>query len=130
MMGVLMYLYRIEGFLHWGYNFYNAKFSLRPIDPFRITHADYGFPSGDAFLVYPGADGTPLSSIRAEVQSDALLDLRALQRLEQLAGRSFAEALIYENAPMQPITFSDYPRSAEYLLALRERVAGEIEKRV
>lgn len=130
MMGVLMYLYRIEGFLHWGYNFYNAKFSLRPIDPFRVTHADYGFPSGDAFLVYPGADGTPLSSLRAEVQSDALLDLRALQCLEQLAGRAFTEALIYENAPMHPITFSDYPRGAAYLLTLRERVAGEIEKRI
>lgn len=129
-MGVLMYLYGIEGFLHWGYNFYNAKFSLHPIDPFRVTHADYGFPSGDPFLVYPGADGTPLSSIRAEVQSDALLDLRALQQLERLAGRAFTEALIYENAPMRPITFSDYPRSASYLLALRERVAEELEKRV
>ncbi len=129
-MGVLMYLYRIEGFLHWGYNFYNAKFSLRPIDPFRVTHADYGFPSGDAFLVYPGADGTPLSSVRAEVQSDALLDLRALQALERLAGRAFTEALVYENAPMRPITFFEYPRDAAYLLALRERVADELEKRM
>lgn len=129
-MGVLMYLYRIEGFLHWGYNFYNAKFSLHPIDPFRVTHAEYGFPSGDAFLVYPGEDGTPLSSLRAEVQDEALLDLRALQLLERLAGRADTEALIYENAPMRPMTFSDYPREADYLLALRERVAQEIERRL
>lgn len=128
-MGVLLYLYRIEGFLHWGYNFYNARFSLRPIDPFRVTHGDYGYPSGDPFLVYPGADGAPLSSIRAEVQSEALLDLRALQYLERLAGRAFTEALVYEGAPMRPITFADYPRGAEYLLALRERVAREIERR-
>lgn len=128
-MGVLMYLYGIEGFLHWGYNFYNARFSLRPVDPFRVTHGDYGYPSGDPFLVYPGADGAPLSSIRAEVQDEALLDLRALQYLERLAGRDFTEALVYEGAPMRPMTFTDYPRGAEYLLALRERVAREIEKR-
>lgn len=62
-MGVLMYLYRIEGFLHWGYNFYNSMFSIEHIDPFFDTHAGFAFPSGDPFLVYPGADGEPWSSI-------------------------------------------------------------------
>ena len=33
--------------------------------------------------------------MRAEVQDDALLDLRALRLLEQLAGRAFVEELIY-----------------------------------
>jgi len=129
-MGVLMYLYGIKGFLHWGYNFYNSKFSLHPVDPYRVTHADYAFPSGDPFLVYPGPDGAPLSSVRAEVQDDALLDLRALQLLEQLAGRAFVEELIYADAEMRPMTFRDYPRGAGYLLALRERVAAEIESRL
>ena len=115
-MGVLMYLYGIKGFLHWGYNFYNSKFSLHPVDPYRVTHADYAFPSGDPFLVYPGPD--------------ALLDLRALQLLEQLAGRAFVEELIYADAEMRPMTFRDYPRGAGYLLALRERVAAEIESRL
>ena len=126
-MGVLMYLYGIKGFLHWGYNFYNSKFSLHPVDPYRVTHADYAFPSGDPFLVYPGPDGAPLSSVRAEVQDDALLDLRLL---EQLAGRAFVEELIYADAEMRPMTFRDYPRGAGYLLALRERVAAEIESRL
>ena len=129
-MGVLMYLYGIKGFLHWGYNFYNSKFSLHPVDPYRVTHADYAFPSGDPFLVYPGPDGAPLSSVRAEVQDDALLDLRALRLLEQLAGRAFVEELIYADAEMRPMTFRDYPRGAGYLLALRERVAAEIESRL
>ena len=129
-MGVLMYLYGIKGFLHWGYNFYNSKFSLHPVDPYRVTHADYAFPSGDPFLVYPGPDGAPLSSVRAEVQDDALLDLRALRLLEQIAGRAFVEELIYADAEMRPMTFRDYPRGAGYLLALRERVAAEIESRL
>ncbi len=128
-MGVLLYLYNLEGFLHWGYNFYHAKFSLCPLDPYRVTHGDYGFPSGDPFLVYPGPDGAPLSSIRAEVQDDALLDLRALRLLERLAGRSFVEALVYEDTSMRPMTFHNYPANADYLLALREKVAAEIEKR-
>lgn len=128
-MGVLMYLYGVKGFLHWGFNFYHAKFSLHAIDPFRTTDGAMGFPAGDPFLVYPGADGRPLSSIRAEVQDDALLDLRALQLLEQLAGRAFTERLILDTAGMDTMTFTDHPQDPAYLLALRERVAEEIEKR-
>lgn len=129
-MGVLMYLYDVKGFLQWGFNFYNAKFSIHTIDPFRCTDGDAGYPAGDPFLVYPGAGGRPLSSIRAEVQDDALLDLRALRLLEALAGRDFVKALILEIAGMDAMTFKDYPRDAEFLLTLRERVTAEIEKRV
>ena len=128
-MGVLMYLYDIKGFLQWGYNFYYSQYSIYPIDPFQVTHAGYAFPSGDAYLVYPGRDGAPMSSLRAEVQDEGLWDLRALQKLEALTDRSFVEALIYENAPMERITFKDYPRDAAYLLKLRERVAQELELR-
>lgn len=127
-MGVLMYLYRVKGFLQWGYNFYNSQLSRRPINPYYVSHADYAFPSGDGYLVYPGEDGTALSSVRAEVQDDALLDLRALNLLESLAGRETVEKVIYENTEIYPMTFTEYPRGEEYLLTLRERVAEEIEK--
>jgi hypothetical protein len=127
-MGVLMYLNRIEGFLHWGYNFYNTQFSLGPIDPFKETHAGYAFPSGDPYLVYPGEDGAPLSSIRGEVQREGLDDMRALQLLEQLAGREFVESLIREGRT-EPFSFKRYPKDAEYLLSLKEKVCVEIEKR-
>lgn len=126
-MGVLMYLYNIKGFLHWGYNFYNARNSVRPIDPYRTTHGGYAFPSGDPYLVYPGPNGQPYSSIRAEVQDEALFDLRALKLLESLAGRDFTESLIYEDAAMKPMTFRDYPRDADYLLNLREKAADAID---
>ncbi len=129
MMGVLLYLYRIEGFLHWGYNFYNAQYSLQPIDPYRVTHARYAFPSGDPYLVYPGPDGEPLSSIRAEVQADALFDLRALEQLESLAGRAFVEEMICGLCGMRRLTFDDYPKDPAFLLNLRERVAAEIDAR-
>ena len=44
---VLMFLYNVEGFLQWGFNFYNAKYSIYPIDPFRCTDGDYGWPAGE-----------------------------------------------------------------------------------
>lgn len=122
-MGVLLYLTRVEGFLHWGYNFYNSQYSTRPIDPYRITHADYGFPSGDAFLVYPGPGGEALLSIRGEVQTEGLTDLRALETLESLSGRQVAEAVIGEK-----MDFEHYPRDSAFLLSLRERIWEALEK--
>lgn len=124
-MGVLMYLYHIKGFLHWGYNFYNTAYSFEHIDPYKVTHAGYAFPSGDPYLVYPGAGGEPVSSIRNQVQMEALYDLRALEWLERLAGRDAVEALIMESLDAKP-TFQSYPSSGEYLINLRERVNQEI----
>lgn len=126
-MGVLMYLYNIKGFLHWGFNFYYTQYSRSLVDPYRVTHADYAFPSGDSWLVYPGPGGVPLSSLRAQAQDEALLDLRALHLLERLAGRPAVEALIHETAGMNTITFETYPKEASFLLELREKVAGRID---
>lgn len=128
-LGVQLYLYNIKGFLHWGYNFYNSQYSISPIDPFRVTDAGGGFPSGDPFLVYPAEDGTAYESIRLMVLSEALYDLSALQLLEELTDRSFVEAVIYEGVDSL-ITFKEYPHEASYLLNLRERVNNEISKRI
>lgn len=125
-MGVLMYLYQIKGFLHWGYNFYFTQYSRKPANPYRMTHSDYAFPSGDAYLVYPGEDGEPLTSIRAEVQNEALADIRILNTLEKWKGRGEAEKIIY-GEETEPFTFKKYPHSAEYLLSLREKLFDAIE---
>lgn len=121
-MGVLIYLYRIKGFLHWGFNFYNSQYSTRAINPYVETDCGKAFPSGDPYLVYPGPDGTPLSSIRAEVQDDMFLDLRALQALESRIGRDEVEKIIYEGCDIVPFTFENYPRCPEYLEGLRKKV--------
>ncbi len=62
-----LFKYDIEGFLHWGYNFYYAQYSVAPINPYLTTDSCCAFPSGDAFSVYPGADGKPTLSIRLRV---------------------------------------------------------------
>ena len=117
-----MYLHGIKGFLHWGFNFYNSQYSISHIDPFFNTHASYAFPSGDAFLVYPGPDEKPMSSIRAQVQREALDDLNALTTLESVVGRERVVALIMENVE-EPFDFEHYPHLADYILQLRERMA-------
>lgn len=128
-MGVLMYLYNIKGFLHWGYNFYNSAYSARHINPYQETHAGYAFPSGDPYLVYPGEDGQPVSSIRNQVQMEAFYDMRALNLLESLTDRKTVEALIMEGQD-EKMTFTSYPVSSTYLLRLRKKINREIVKKM
>lgn len=127
-LGVQLYKYNIPGFLHWGYNFYNSHLSKRAINPFLVTDADMTFPSGDAFLVYPGEEGA-LESIRLKVLAEAFQDIRALELLESLTSREEVLALIEENTD-EPITFSVYPRTETYLLKLREKVNAKIAELV
>lgn len=123
-LGIQLYKFNIYGFLQWGYNFWYSQYSRYPIDPFRVTDAGYAFPSGDAFVVYPGEDG-PIESLRLEVFFDALQDLRALKLLEELIGRE-AVIDILEEGLDNPITFSCYPTSDEWILNKREQINKKI----
>lgn len=127
-IGAQLYKYNIEGFLHWGYNFYNSQYSMEPINPYEITDAKQAFPSGDAFLVYPGENGKPVESIRMMVFYHALNDMRAMELLESLVDRKFVVNLL-ESEINNPITFSEYPTCDMYLLQLRNRINREIGKR-
>lgn len=119
-IGIQLYKFQIKGFLHWGYNFWYSQNSLKEIDPYKVTDAELSFPSGDAFLVYPGEDG-PVESIRLEVFYEALQDLRALNLLESLIGREQVIELLEEGLP-HPITFAKYPHDLEWLLAIRQKI--------
>ena len=123
-LGVLMYKYNIKGFLHWGFNFYNACHSLYTIDPYLTTSADGTYPSGDPFVVYP-CDGGVYTSLRAEVMYDALQDMRICQALEAVVGRERVVALIDETAGFD-LRFDHYPQTDAYLLTLRERLLKEM----
>lgn len=127
-LGVQLYLYRMKGFLHWGYNFYNSQHSVSAVNPYLVTDAGGGFPSGDPFVVYPAKDGTPYESLRFMVFTEAMYDLRAFERLEELAGREYVERLIHEGLEYR-ITFKKYPKDAEYLLRLREKVNCAIDEK-
>ncbi len=128
MLGVQLYKYNLKGFLQWGYNFYNTPLSAHAINPYACTDAEGAFPAGDAFIVYPGADGQPEESIRSLVMHMAMQDLRALQWLEALTSREHVLELL-EEAAGEPLTLTEYPRSNAFFLALRERVNSEIIQR-
>lgn len=120
-MGVLMYKYNITGFLHWGFNFWYTQYSIdQNIDPFKVTDAGRAFGGGDSFLVYPGLD-EPIDSLKYEVHYEALQDLRALRLLETKIGRQ-ATLEVLENELNAPLTMTEYPRSAQWLLDLRSKI--------
>ncbi len=124
-MGLMLYLYDLTGFLQWGYNFWFTQHSLKQdINPFFITDAGGCFAGGDPFAVYPGKDG-PIDSIHHEVFTEGLQDLRALRLLEQRIGRERTLALIHEGWD-SPLTMTEYPRDAAWLLDLRRRVNAAI----
>lgn len=120
-LGVQLYKYNIKGFLQWGYNFWYSQYSRRMINPYVSLSGDRWVPAGDTFSVYPAQDGTPLESVRLNVFREALQDVAALTLCEQVVGRGKVLALIDELAGA-PITFAEYPASAEYILRLREQV--------
>ena len=118
-LGVQAWLYRLKGFLHWGYNFYNSQLSRGRVDPYAVTDADGVFPAGDPFSVYPAEEGCK-PSLRMAVFYEGLQDLRALELLEGQRGREAVEALVREE--LGEVTFSRWPRDPVRLLALRRRV--------
>ncbi|NKB71612.1 MAG: DUF4091 domain-containing protein [Candidatus Latescibacteria bacterium] len=118
-LGAQLFKYDLAGFLQWGFNFWYTQYSKRSLDPFRETDAGGAFPSGDAFLVYPGAEG-PIDSLRGEVFLEGLQDQRALQLLEKLQGRPKTLALL-ERGLDEPITMKQYPRDEAWLLGMRAR---------
>lgn len=82
------------GFLHWGFNFWSAQLSTRAVDPWTDPSAGGAFPAGDAFVVYPGADGRPVESVRHRLLAQAMDDHRALQLLRESAGADVARAAL------------------------------------
>ena len=125
-MGTLLYYFRLEGFLHWGFNFYNSQRSVEHIDPFRITDCGEAFPSGDPFLVYPAPDGTAYDSIRGMVFRQALCDLRALELLEARKGREAVVNLLLALVGSE-ISFRSYPRDPGFFHELRRRIIRALD---
>ncbi|MBQ4592475.1 MAG: DUF4091 domain-containing protein [Clostridia bacterium] len=123
MLGVQLYYYNIEGFLHWGYNFYNTRHSYSVLDPYANPDGSYFNPAGDCFLVYPGTDGTAWPSLRLNALREAVDDIRALRLYEEKFGREAAEALILEGTD-GTFSFTHYPTDPMYLTNLREKIAA------
>jgi len=111
-IGLLIYKYGLKGFLHWGYNYYYSRLSVRDINPYIETSSDISFPSGDAFSVYPYKDGV-IPSLRQKVFAYALEDVRLLNLAEKKIGKVKTIELI-EKVFGQEIRFKNYPKADAY----------------
>jgi len=123
-IGAQIYKYNLAGFLHWGFNFYNSQYSVKPINPYEITDADEAFDAGDPFLVYPSPNGQPEESYRLLMMDMAFKDIRALKLLEKMTDRKTVLELI--DKLLEKPTMTDYPHSDEPLLRLRYEVNHQI----
>lgn len=125
-LGVLLYRYRLAGFLQWGFNFYNGVHSTCRVDPWRNADGLGTWPAGDPFLVYPAPDGTAWESLRAAVLREAMQDLRLLQLAEQHLGRPAVLALLQGCWEGGELTMKHYPTDPAYFTRLRRAVAAAL----
>ncbi len=125
MIGVQMYVYRIEGFLHWAYNYYYDTLSHGLFDP-KINPCGYNNHPGTTYSVYPAQDGSAIQSTRQKVFFEGLLDVRALELLEKLCGRSACEALIRKF--FGRVTFYTTPQSPEHFLTFRKALNEAVQQ--
>lgn len=124
-LATALFKYNIKGFLQWGFNFYYSQLSLKQIDPFAEVSAIEAFPAGDGFIVYPGADGSPISSLRQYLVCEVMQDLRAMQLLAKLTSYETVLSIIEK---FGEITFKNYPKTAEELISIREEINRKIEE--
>lgn len=128
-IGMQIFKYNIEGFLQWGYNFYNNQYSDTPINPYLVTDCDGSFPAGDAYSVYPAGNGEALESIRILSFYEALTDIKAMKLCESFYGHDAVVEAI-EEVFGKAITFDTCAKSAEKMLAIRSRINEMIKAKL
>ena len=123
-LGMQLYKYSIQGFLHWAYNFYYNTLSREAVNPLHCPDALGEFPAGTAYQVYPHECG-PIPSLRLFVFQDGLQDMRAMQLLERAIGHEQVVALLEKAGG--PIDWDLCPASDEQFLSIREALNAAIE---
>jgi len=124
------YLYDLEGYLHWGLNYYAG-------DPYTQEGISKDLPLGDRAIVYPGKEGL-LGSLRFSAQRDGIQDfeyMRVLEERLQQIKRERGEDTYWLDPRQRPLelcrrviwSFHDYTRDARLMLDTRRAMAEEIE---
>lgn len=124
------YLYELDGYLHWGLNYYAG-------DPYTQEGISKDLPLGDRAIVYPGREGL-LGSLRFSAQRDGLEDYESLRVLEETLRRikqSAGPDAFWLDPRQRPLelcrrviwSFHDYTRDPRVLIETRRVVAEEIE---
>ncbi|MBO5879504.1 MAG: DUF4091 domain-containing protein [Clostridia bacterium] len=128
-IGMQLFKFDIEGFLQWGYNFYNNQWSTDHINPYLECGANLAFTAGDCFSVYPASDGTALESARIIVFHEALQDVKAMKLCAALYGKDAVVAAI-EGVLGDELTFERCAYSSREMLLVREVINKMISEKV
>lgn len=125
-IGFQLYKEDTQGFLHWGYNFWFTQLSKAFIDPYQVTDSGGGFPSGDAFVVYPGENNAPIPSLRLKLINEAFQDIRACELLEQLTDKETVWTVIEKHIPN--LNFYSHGEEIQAIDALRDEINQKIKE--
>lgn len=117
-LGAQLYETGVQGFLHWGFNFYNTARSVEEIDPYADTSAGALFPAGDSFVVYP-AENDAYASNRSEALGEGFFEYRVLKTLEAYAGRKKTLKILHDYGICG---YNAYPKNAAVHKELREKI--------
>ena len=124
------YLYNLDGYLHWGLNYYEG-------DPYTQEGISKDLPLGDRAMVYPGKTGL-LGSLRFSAQRDGIQDFEYLRVLEdrlRAVKQQVGEDAFWLDPRQRPLelcrrviwSFHEYTRDARLMLDTRRAIAEEIE---
>lgn len=129
----ISYLYGLDGFLHWGLNWFKAD-----TDPYSEEGANlHTLPPGDSQVIYPGKRGF-VGSLRLSAMRDGLQDYEYLwtleDRLRQIKQR-LGEEGTWLDPRQRPLELCrrvvqscyEHSRDPKVLLATRAAIADEIE---
>ena len=124
-LGSQLFKFDIQGFLHWGFNFYFTCLSRQFVSPYEKNEYE-NFPQGDGCIVYPHKDGA-VDSLRGQLMYDAFQDQRALDLLAEKLGREAVKKLLDDIAGME-VDFNHYPHNGEFILNWRSAVNEKIRE--
>ena len=125
--GLQLYMHDMEGFLHWGFNFYYSRHSEFKIDPYQVTDGVHAWPAGDPFSVYPYENGA-IESLRTVVFYEGLQDRMLLKALEAKIGGEAVKAMVREIAGCQ-VTFTEC-LDAHTLTSVHDRALELLDKHI
>jgi hypothetical protein len=129
----ISYLYRLDGYLHWGLNWFAADG-----DPYsEHSRVQWALPPGDGQVAYPGTEGW-VGSLRLSAMRDGLQDFEYLWLLEQRLNevkRRLGEEGGWVDPRQRSLelcrrvvqSFYEHTRDPKVLLDTRRAVADEIE---
>ena len=122
-LGALMFMNDMVGFLQWGFNFYYINRARYKIDPYMVTDGEDAWPSGNAFSVYPDKNGGPaLESIRTKVFYEGIQDRMLLKALADRIGLEKAKEFAKTVAGGKLNGFLEYPTEDSFVLDLHDKI--------